>query len=61
MESTVTDDSWFGIRSQYVRQLDRQITIGCINRTVIRIRANFILAHGMEVKLPHWEVQVSTP
>ena len=50
-----------GSDHSYARQLDRQIAFGRINGTVIRIRANCILAHGMEVKVPHWEVQASAP
>jgi len=39
---------------RYAGRLDRQITFGGINFEVIRIRAKYILEHGMEVKVSHW-------
>jgi len=36
---------------RYAGRLDRQITFGWINCTVIRIRTKCILEHGMEVKV----------
>jgi len=30
-----------------------------INYKVIRIRAKYILAHGTEINVPHWEIQTS--
>jgi hypothetical protein len=32
-----------------------------MNEKFFRIRAKYILAHGMEVTVPHWEVRTSMP
>jgi len=42
---------------RYPGWLDRQITFGWINCEVIRIRAKCTLAHGMEIKVSHWELR----
>ena len=53
MESTVSDVPWLEFRSQVCWTV-RQSAFGFGNCTVIRIRANCVLAHGMDVKVPHW-------
>jgi hypothetical protein len=60
--STITSGPWFETRSQiYAWRLDKQITFGWINYKVIIIWTNYILVHGTEINMPHWEVWTSWP
>lgn len=50
-------DPWF----PDARWLKREIAFASINYKVIRIRGKYMLAHGTENKMPHWEVRTSLP
>jgi len=60
--SSVTCDPWFETRSQrcsVVRWL--KLNSAELITKFLRIRAKYILTHGMEVTVPHWEVRTSMP
>jgi len=45
----------------YARRSDKQITFEWINCKFVRIRTKCVPTHGMEVKVPYWEVLTSGP
>jgi hypothetical protein len=57
-ENTVTGDPWFKTISQ-ICSAGRSVNLRLAELN--EIRAEWVLAHWNEVKVPHWEVPTSRP
>jgi hypothetical protein len=57
----IAGDPWFDTSSQICSVIRRAKYCGWINCKVNKIQVSCILAHGMEFKVPHWDVRTSRP